>query len=52
MYLTKYLEKEDDSMVWNWLLYELRSYNWNLIRSDYELYPVLKVQAFFDILQI
>ncbi|KAJ6669707.1 hypothetical protein lerEdw1_000256 [Lerista edwardsae] len=42
LYLTKYLAKEDDGMVWNWILYQLHSHNWNLIQSDYELYPVLK----------
>ncbi|XP_061480498.1 aminopeptidase Q [Rhineura floridana] len=42
LYLTKYLEKEDDILVWNMALSELEVYNWGLIWNDYELYPVLK----------
>ncbi|XP_066472362.1 aminopeptidase Q [Tiliqua scincoides] len=42
LYLTKYLEKEDDSVVWNMVLLHLHSNNWKLIWSDHEFYPVLK----------
>ncbi|XP_042311855.1 aminopeptidase Q [Sceloporus undulatus] len=42
LYLTKYLEKEDDILVWNMALYNLDIFSWDLIRDDYELYPVLK----------
>nr|XP_034956187.1 aminopeptidase Q isoform X2 [Zootoca vivipara] len=42
LYLTKYLEKEDDTLVWETVLQHLEVENWGLIQSDYELYPVLK----------
>ncbi|XP_062985565.1 aminopeptidase Q-like [Elgaria multicarinata webbii] len=42
LYLTKYLEKEDDISVWTEALHFLEVDNWELILSDYELYPVLK----------
>ncbi|XP_072848541.2 aminopeptidase Q isoform X1 [Pogona vitticeps] len=42
LYLTKYLEKEDDIVVWGSALNKLQVSDWELILSDYELYPVLK----------
>ncbi|KAJ7335681.1 hypothetical protein JRQ81_013622 [Phrynocephalus forsythii] len=42
LYLTKYLEKEDEIFIWGSALNKLHSYDWELILSDYELYPVLK----------
>ncbi|XP_062984477.1 aminopeptidase Q-like [Elgaria multicarinata webbii] len=42
LYLTKYLEKEDDVLVWQEALKRLKVDNWELIVNDYELYSVLK----------
>nr|XP_056704639.1 aminopeptidase Q [Euleptes europaea] len=42
LYLTKYLEKEDEILVWNMVLRKLEFTNSVNILSDYELYPVLK----------
>nr|XP_028604951.1 aminopeptidase Q [Podarcis muralis] len=42
LYLTKYLEKEDDPLVWESVLHHLEVESWGLIQTDYELYPVLK----------
>ncbi|KAH0628143.1 hypothetical protein JD844_008926, partial [Phrynosoma platyrhinos] len=39
LYLTKYLEKEDDVLVWNMVLHKLNILGWTLIQNDYELYP-------------
>ncbi|XP_063151381.1 aminopeptidase Q [Candoia aspera] len=42
LYLTKYLEKEDDSTVWEMALDALGIYSWRFLLRDSELYPVLK----------
>ncbi|XP_015271771.1 PREDICTED: aminopeptidase Q [Gekko japonicus] len=42
LYLTKYLEKEDEILIWNVVLGKLEFTNAMNILSDYELYPVLK----------
>ncbi|XP_060091561.1 aminopeptidase Q [Heteronotia binoei] len=42
LYLTKYLEKEDELLIWNVVLGKLEFTNSMNILSDYELYPVLK----------
>ncbi|XP_060615660.2 aminopeptidase Q isoform X1 [Anolis sagrei] len=42
LYFTKYLEKEDEIIVWNTVLPYLDTYSWHYIRDDYELYPILK----------
>ncbi|XP_007437647.1 aminopeptidase Q [Python bivittatus] len=42
LYLTKYLEKEDDSTVWKMVLHALGIDSWGFLLRDSELYPVLK----------
>ncbi|XP_039177659.1 aminopeptidase Q isoform X2 [Crotalus tigris] len=42
LYLTKYLEKEDDSTVWMMALHVLGIFNSDFLLRDPELYPVLK----------
>ncbi|XP_077200462.1 aminopeptidase Q isoform X2 [Paroedura picta] len=42
LYLMKYLEKEDEILIWNVVLRKLEFTNSMNILSDYELYPVLK----------
>uniref|UniRef100_A0A8D2Q6D6 Aminopeptidase n=1 Tax=Varanus komodoensis TaxID=61221 RepID=A0A8D2Q6D6_VARKO len=42
LYLTKYLGKEDDLIVWKVVLNHLEAGSWKVIQSDNELYPVLK----------
>ncbi|XP_054843521.1 aminopeptidase Q [Eublepharis macularius] len=42
LYLTKYLEKEDEILIWSVVLTKLEFTNAMNILSDYKLYPVLK----------
>ncbi|XP_062984478.1 aminopeptidase Q-like [Elgaria multicarinata webbii] len=52
LYLTKYLGKEDNVLLWEEALSCLEVDNWELILSDYKLYPVLKKYLFPRILPI
>ncbi|XP_058021966.1 LOW QUALITY PROTEIN: aminopeptidase Q [Ahaetulla prasina] len=42
LYLTKYLEKEDDSIVWAMALHTLGFSEWDFLLRDPELFPILK----------
>lgn len=51
LYLTKYLEKEDEILIWNLVLKKIEITDSMNILSDYELYPVLKVCTFFYLMK-